>query len=95
MMYIYSSYCLATLCVVFFVSSCHKDNYPLLLTSGALLGLFLLPVIPSTIINAAEYAYPVPEDLSIGALYVAANTAAIAFTFIGQVYIFMFHVVYI
>lgn len=75
---------MATLCVIFFASNCIKGNYPLLLTSAALLGLFLLPVIPSTIINAVEYAYPVPEDLSVGTLYVAANTAAIACTFIGQ-----------
>lgn len=78
------AYFLATLCVVFFVANCFKDNYPLLLTSAALLGLFLLPVIPSTIINSVEYAYPVPEDLSVGTLYVSANTAAIACTFIGQ-----------
>lgn len=70
--------------MIFFVSNCITDNYPLLLTSAALLGLFLLPVIPSTIINSVEYGYPVPEELSVGTLYVAANTAAIACTFIGQ-----------
>jgi hypothetical protein len=70
--------------VIFFVSNCRTDNYALLLASAGLLGLFLLPVIPATIINSAEFAYPVPEDLSIGTLYVAANTAAIGCTFIGQ-----------
>lgn len=81
----FRSYFLATLSILFFVSNCHKGNFPLLLTSAALLGLTLLPVIPSTIINAVEYAYPVSEDLSVGTLYVAANTAAIGFTFVGQV----------
>ena len=43
-----------------------------------------LPVIPSTIVNSVECAYPVPADLAVGLLYVGANTLAIGMTFIGQ-----------
>ena len=67
---------------------CFKGNYVALLVSAGLLGFSLLPIIPSTIVNAVEYAYPVPEDLSVGVLYVAANTAAILFTFVGQVFLY-------
>jgi hypothetical protein len=35
--------------------------------------------------NAVECAYPVMEDLSVGMLYVGANTLAVAMTFLGQV----------
>ena len=35
--------------------------------------------------NSVECAYPLPEDLVVGLLYVGANTMAIAMTFVGQV----------
>jgi hypothetical protein len=79
------AYILATLSWLFFVSNCRSNNFPLLVSSAGLLGLTLLPVIPATIVNAVEYSYPIEEDLSVGSLYVFANTAAIACTFIGQV----------
>ena len=34
--------------------------------------------------NAVECAHPVAEDLSVGLLYVGANTMAVAMTFLGQ-----------
>lgn len=70
---------------IFFASNCRKDNYGLLLVSGGLLGFTLLPVIPSTIMNAVECAFPLSEDIALGLLYASANTLAIVMTFIGQV----------
>lgn len=37
--------------------------------------------------NSVECAYPVPEDLALGLLYIGANTFAVALTFIGQVFL--------
>jgi len=35
--------------------------------------------------NAVECSYPMPEDVSIGLLNVAANTFSIPLTFLGQI----------
>jgi hypothetical protein len=75
----------AVLAWIFFASNCRADNYPLLLASAAILGFILLPIIPSTIVNSVECAYPSSEDIAVGLLYVCANTLAIPMTFIGQV----------
>jgi FLVCR family MFS transporter 7 len=69
---------------VFFASNCRKDNYGLLLASAGLLGFTLLPIIPSTIMNAVECVFPLSEDIALGLLYASANTMAIFMTFIGQ-----------
>lgn len=74
---------------VFFASNCRKDNYGLLLASAGLLGFTLLPVIPSTIMNAVECVFPLSEDIALGLLYASANTMAIVMTFIGQVLLSM------
>ena len=55
------------------------------IASGALLGFFTLPTIPSTIVSTVECSYPVPEDASVGFLYIGANLMAIVMTFVGQV----------
>eukprot|EP01035_Chromulina_nebulosa_P019601 gene19601-25506_t len=68
-----------------FTGSSTTNNYPFFVISAGLLGFSLLPVIPATIMNSVECAYPIAEDLSVGLLYVGANTLAIAMTFIGQV----------
>lgn len=36
-------------------------------------------------IVSVEVSYPIPADAAVGLLYMFANTAAIAMTFIGQV----------
>jgi len=80
-----SSYGIALLAWIFFASNCRAHNYALLLSSSAILGFTLLPVIPSTIVNSVECIYPLSEDIALGLLYICANTLAIAMTFIGQV----------
>jgi hypothetical protein len=80
-----SCYGIAVLAWIFFASNCRGHNYALLLTSSAILGFTLLPIIPATIVNSVECVYPVPEDIALGLLYISANTLAILMTFIGQV----------
>ncbi len=41
--------------------------------------------VPATIVSTVECSYPVPEDASVGFLYIGANVMAIPLTFLGQV----------
>ena len=79
-----SVYGIAFAAWIFFASNCRKDNYGVLLASAGLLGFTLLPVIPSTIMNAVECVFPLSEDIALGLLYASANTMAIVMTFMGQ-----------
>ena len=47
-------------------------------------GFFTVSTIPATLQNAVEVTYPLPEDVSVGLLYIVANVISIPFTFIGQ-----------
>ena len=84
-----TAYFSATLSWIFFMTNCRENNFPLFIFSAALLGFTVLPVIPATIVNTVETTYPVPEDLAMGVLYVAANTLAIPLTFLGQMLLLM------
>ena len=44
-----------------------------------------LCVVPSTIVSTVECSYPIPEDASVGFLYIGANLVAIMMTFVGQI----------
>lgn len=80
-----SSFYLTFVAWIFFLSNCREGSFGLFIASGALLGFFTLPTIPATIVSTVECSYPVPEDASVGFLYIGANVMAIAMTFIGQV----------
>ena len=45
----------------------------------------IFDTVPSTIVSTVECSYPIPEDASVGFLYIGANTLAIPMTFLGQV----------
>lgn len=79
-----SSYFLTIVTWIFFLSNCRENNSTLFIISAAILGLFTLPIIPSTIVSAVECSYPISEDVSLGLLYMSANVIAIAMTFLGQ-----------
>jgi FLVCR family MFS transporter 7 len=79
------SYSLTFIFWIFFLSNCRGNNFALFIVGAALLGLGTLPTIPATIVSTVECSYPVPEDLSVGLLYVGANLTAIVMTFTGQV----------
>ena len=63
----------------------YSDNFWGLFVSFALLGLFMLPMLPAVVENCAECTYPLPEELSIGILFVGGNILGIPFIFIVQV----------
>jgi hypothetical protein len=39
--------------------------------------------VPATIVSTVECSYPIPEDASVGFLYIGANVMAIPMTFLG------------
>lgn len=70
-----------------FMLSCHdygNTNFAPLLIAASMAGFFVIGSIPATLQSAVEVTYPIPEEISVGLLFSAANTAAIPFTFIGQ-----------
>ena len=70
-----------------FMLSCKDygdDSFAPLLIAASGAGFFIIGSIPATMQNAVEVTYPIPEEISIGILFSAANTASIPFTFIGQ-----------
>lgn len=77
-------YTAAIVCWIIFTLSCRLDNYSFFISSAGFLGLTLLPVVPSSIVNACESSYPVAEDLTVGVMYMTANVIGVCFTFIGQ-----------
>lgn len=79
------SYSLTLVTWIFFFSNCRAHNLPLFIISAALLGGCTLPIIPASIVSCVECSYPVPEDTSVGLLYMCANVLAILLTFLGQV----------
>jgi hypothetical protein len=58
-----------------------------LLHLNLIVAFFIL--VPSTIVSSVECSYPVPEDASVGLLYMCANLTAIVMTFVGQVFLSM------
>jgi hypothetical protein len=79
------AYSLSMVGVVTFLSNCHSNNQAGLIISAGFLGLVLLPIVPSAIVNTVEVVYPLSGDMAVGMLYSAANVMAVPCTFIGQV----------
>lgn len=66
------------LCVcttIFLVAMLSSHNYWPLLIAFGLLGLSILPLLPVMMENCAECTYPVPEDLSMGILFVGMSVS--------------------
>ena len=64
------------LCVcttVFLVAMLFSNNYWPLLIAFGMLGMSILPLLPVMMENCAECTYPVPEDLSMGILFVGQS----------------------
>ena len=55
---------------LFLVAMLFADNYWPLLVAFALFGLSILPLLPVMMENCAECTYPIPEDLSMGVMFV-------------------------
>ena len=70
-----------------FMVSCHdygNESFAPLLVAASISGFFVIGAIPATLQNAVEVAHPIPEEISVGLLFSAANAASVPFTFIGQ-----------
>mmetsp|Transcript_3261 Transcript_3261/g.6189 ORF Transcript_3261/g.6189 Transcript_3261/m.6189 type:complete len:527 (-) Transcript_3261:39-1619(-) len=69
----------------FALAACVRaDNAAALYSVFALLGLFMIPMLPVMIENSIECTYPVSEELSAGILFAAGNVVGIPVTFLMQ-----------
>jgi MFS transporter, FLVCR family, MFS-domain-containing protein 7 len=66
---------------VFFFFMLEPDNYVPLLISFAILGFFMLGILPVAVENSAEVSYPVDEEVSVGLLFLGGNTIGIGYVF--------------
>jgi len=75
---------LCTAGVVFMLSSLVPNQQGLLIGSFAVMGLFMLPMLPLALENAAEYSFPMPEETAAALLLVVGQYGGVAFTFAIQ-----------
>lgn len=74
--------CLST-CLV--LAMLYSNNFWPLTISWAILGCFVLPLLPIMMENCAECTYPVPEEVSMGILFAGCNILGLGFIFAIQV----------
>ena len=75
--------CLAT---CFLLLMLFSDNFWPLCFAFAVLGMFVLPLLPIMMENCAECTYPVPEEVSMGILFAGCNIIGLGFIFAIQVF---------
>lgn len=72
---------IATCAAALFMLSCLREgDFVRLAVSFGVMGLFLLPLLPVTLQNAAECTYPVPEEATTAVLLIAGQFTGVAFT---------------
>ncbi|KAJ1427351.1 major facilitator superfamily domain-containing protein, partial [Ochromonadaceae sp. CCMP2298] len=76
-------------CVVFaatalFLCMLYSDNYWPLLVAIGILGFCMLPLLPVMMENCAECTYPIPEEMSMGLMFVGCNVLGLGFVFALQ-----------
>ena len=71
----------ALACTVFMLGSLRRDAEDALTASFALLGFFLIPLLPVALENAAECTYPIPEDTSSALLMTIGQVVGIILIF--------------
>ena len=71
----------AFLSLVLFSFMLRPGNKNALYVSFALLGLFILPMLPVVLENCSEVTYPVGEDLPVGLLFIGGNILSIGLTY--------------
>jgi MFS family permease len=62
-----------------------SNNFWPLTIAWALMGMFILPLLPVMMENCSECTYPVPEDISMGILFAGCNVLGLGFIFSLQV----------
>lgn len=75
---------LAFLGLVLFSFMLRPGNRDALYVSFALLGLFILPMLPAVLENCSEVTYPLAEDLPVGLLFIGGNILSIGLTYFLQ-----------
>lgn len=70
----------ASAALLFFLGVLRPGQVGLVLGAVAVLGAFLIPLLPIALENAAECTFPVPEDVSSGLLMIAGNYVGLALT---------------
>ena len=69
-------FCLCVLVSIFMLCMLFSNNFVWLSVSFALMGLFMLPMLPAVLENSAEITYPVSEEFSTGLLFMGALHSA-------------------
>ncbi len=75
---------LCTSGVIFMLSSLAPGQEGLLIGSFAVMGFFMLPMLPIALENAAEYTFPMPEETAAALLLMVGQYGGVAFTFAIQ-----------
>ena len=71
----------SALATLFFCLVMKANNGSIVLISFALMGLFMIPMLPVSIECAVECTWPIPEELSSGILLTAGNILTVPLTF--------------
>lgn len=82
-----SGFVLCCVAITFISSMLYSNNFALLCLGFGFLGLFFLPMVPAVLVNCAETTFPIPEELSVGLLFIGGNLIGIPFVIILQVLI--------
>lgn len=75
---------LCLLAMILFALMLKPSNFYGLMVSFVILGLCILPMLPTVLENCSECTYPINEDLPVGLLFIGGNLLSIAFTFVLQ-----------
>ena len=72
------------LSLLLWLSSIYHDNGAVLCIASAVMGAFVVPLIPIVIECTAEVTYPISEDISVGVLLTGGNYVGVVLTLLVQ-----------
>ena len=75
---------LSTLGLVFVLTQLRPDNETLITVGFGVMGLSMMPLLPTALESAVECTYPVPEEMSGTLLMMVGNVAGLGFTYAMQ-----------
>ena len=70
--------------MIFWLSSIYHNNGTVLCIASAIMGSFVVPLIPIVTECTAEITYPISEDISVGILLVGGNYVGVILTLVAQ-----------
>lgn len=68
--------------VIFFLAMQRPDNFGAVAAAFAVLGLFMMPMLPTVLENCAEATYPIPEETPASLLLIGGQIFGVLFVFI-------------